>query len=302
MCEEVTYYLNDVLKPKLKSCGADEEFINYTLTVIERQMYSALNHINDGEFFNTLSLIVSEEAPFYQPDAPTEVKSFVVLTVRNSPFESFQSKDYKKAGLTKPLSDSEVIKITSEAVKYFSRFDLKSLSVKNCENDVYETLSLKYPTAWNALKNLACSPANICDFQPFTLPVNIKISAEKIKELNNNIDVKKDGFDETVEPLLAERINYSVTNGVPFFVDSFKFLSRNPKLLLSVIEELLAKGTTFATCNYYLTNGHVERRKNVIKAAHNEKEFRKHLTNLNGISPSHRKILIGIREELNGNR
>ena len=58
MCEEVTYYLNDVLKPKLKSCGADEEFINYTLTVIERQMYSALNHINDGEFFNTLSLIV----------------------------------------------------------------------------------------------------------------------------------------------------------------------------------------------------------------------------------------------------
>ena len=114
--------------------------------------------------------------------------------------------------------------------------------------------------------------------------------------------MKKDGFDETVEPLLAERINYSVTNGVTFFVDSFKFLSRNPKLLLSVIEELLAKGTTFATCNYYLTNGHVERRKNVIKAAHNEKEFRKHLTNLNGISPSHRKILIGIREELNGNR
>lgn len=299
MIKEVSHYLNNVLRPKLLSSGVNLQFTEETIAVIERQMVSALNVWQNEEFKNTLMLLVSEEAPFYQPDAPLEVKSFVVLTMRNSPFETVQSDAYAKTGLKTMIDDSSVIKFTSEAVNFFKSFDLSTLHDDSTEENLYINLSKEYAVAWNALQKLANSSERICTFPPLsradadTFSAQFKCSSPQKPSFTTSV---KDGFDCTVEPRLAEGLNIAVSPEGYFFSDCFKMVSRNHKLLLSVLEYLLVNNSTFVSTNYLITNGRAEKRKNIIKAAHSEKEMKKHLTNLNGISPEHRKLLLLTRE------
>ena len=79
----IDQYIKAVLSPRLTSYGVSLSFQNEIHAVITEQMTSALYHWEEmRKVFYTLT---AEEALFYQPDAPIDVKVFVVLTVRNSP-------------------------------------------------------------------------------------------------------------------------------------------------------------------------------------------------------------------------
>ncbi len=261
-------------------------------------MLSALRHWSDEGFRNTLMLLVSEEAPFYQPEgASLSVRSFVVLTVRNSPFETLQSKAFRDTGLSAELTVSQIVKLTRAAVEYFAQLDPATLY---CEaefqgEDLYGTLSRDYPVAWSALYALANTTERVVDYPPAERPEAEEFSREIEGERHSeklSRYVVKDGFDGTMDSALSKHLYHCKKQKAAFFSDCFKMISRNPALLLRVLEYILISGIPYVSTNYFLSNGHVERRKNILKAAHSLKEAEKHISNTNGISPLHRQYLL----------
>ncbi len=304
MSKVVSDYLTNVLSPQLRKFEVPEQYLQYLCEVVEKQMISALQLWNDEEYKNVFMLLVSEEAPFYQPDASTETKSFVVLTLRNSPFESLQSEAFLKTGLKKELSSSQVIKLTSSAVQFFKDYNLGTLEDRpiDLKDNIYFNLSNKYPIAWNALKALANSKDNICAYPRYTKVDEKNFSNDLFKKIipSESFTISIiDGYSENIEQGLAQQIKNALDQHSCFYTDCFKMASRNPEVLLSILEILLANSVPFVTANYYLTNGHVERRKNILKAAHSIAEMKKHLSNVNGISQTHRKVLNDLNEHIN---
>ncbi len=296
----ITGYFRDLLQPELATLGVNDEFIRHLLRVVYTQMSSALRHWNDVRFRNTLMLLVSEEAPFYQPEkASLAVRSFVVLTLRNSPFESLQSRTYAQTGLLTPLSVSQITHLTKNAVTYFDRFnftDMQGTDGNGC-SDIYLQLAQAYPVAWNALQELANCPKQSCDFEPMSnaLRVDPVFNSDRHSLGTAYTLVRKDGYDETPDEGLIDQVQFCRKNGMALFSDCFKMISRNPMLVLRVLEYLLANRIPYVSTNYYIANGHAEKRKHILKAAHNQQEADKHLTDLRGISPMHREILTSVK-------
>ncbi len=81
-------YLDKILKPQLKLYKVSAGDIDGICDVISEQMHSALYHWS--EMKNVFITLTEEEAFFYKPDAPLEIKAFVVLTVRNSPISRWR--------------------------------------------------------------------------------------------------------------------------------------------------------------------------------------------------------------------
>ena len=71
-----------------------------------------------------------------------------------------------------------------------------------------------------------------------------------------------DGFTLEFDEYLEETIR-EVVGGKQdaFYVDSFKALSRNFEKVLHVIQILLESDRAFVTCNYYISNGYLEKGK-----------------------------------------
>ena len=62
-------------------------------------------------------------------------------------------------------------------------------------------------------------------------------------------------------------------------------------LLLDILEFLLSRDHAFVSANYYLENGHVERRAKLLRAGHNVGESRKNLANMAGLGYRHKAAL-----------
>lgn len=150
-------YISRILIPELTKFGVSESGIKAVSDFVSSQMISALYNWEDDIFRKTLLLLVSEEAPFYTPAENTDVNGFVVLTIRNSLFESLQSNNYARYGLRERLSNEQIVKITSAAIKHFNKVDLEGDddSEYQGEKDTYWILSQKYPVAWNSLTAIA---------------------------------------------------------------------------------------------------------------------------------------------------
>lgn len=61
--------------------------------------------------------------------------------------------------IQEPISDTKIREITSEAIRYFGKYDLSALAkeikeIKTVDN-VYKIARDKYPLAWNRLYKLA---------------------------------------------------------------------------------------------------------------------------------------------------
>ena len=121
-------YLNDVLAYQLKEFVASDVICERINNNIRLQMLSLFEYWNDDKFRNIILNIGLEEGEFYQPNAPSEVKCFVVVTIRNSLLETLASDDYESLSATRALSDDELKRITSKAIEYFSEIDFTVLS------------------------------------------------------------------------------------------------------------------------------------------------------------------------------
>lgn len=291
-------YINRILVPELAKFGVSESGIKAISSSVSSQMTSALYNWEDDAFRKTLLLLVSEEAPFYMPAENTDVNGFVVLTVRNSLFESLQSNHYVEYGLQERLSDPQIVEITSTAIKHFNKVGLEESDDTEYqpEDDMYWHLSQKYPVAWNSLTAIANTEQQAIQFNGMRRLDQKKYNEAFIKQYKTSSYgfAVEDGFDSSIGSQLQENLQWVTEHKSCLLVDSFKMLSRNIEKLLSVIEYLLINDCSFATANYFIANGYAEKRISTLKAASSrnaEKDMYEHFSNLTGVGETHARYL-----------
>ncbi len=298
--DAVSHYLNQILAPRLRNYGVSELFLLYTIDIINAQMTSLLRHWDDRVFRNTVLLLGLEEGSYYEPPCKIDVRCFVVVAIRNSPIETMQSDAYTEAGLAKCLTNASVKDITSEAIRYFSTQDFAAMckqATSSTKADLYLHLKQQHPVAWAALEKLATTSAKTVDYPKVTID-----KAFDLDNLDGDTDVTVesgklkvgvyDGYTPEIEPPLKAYLKMLLegSNGM-LVVDSLKSLTRNITKLLDILEFLLTRGLIFTSTNYYLENGHVERRIKPLRAGHSAMEMQKNTSNVTGLGYRHKAAL-----------
>ena len=298
--DAVSHYLNHILTPRLRGYGVTEQFLLYTVSTIHTQMTSLLRHWNDREFRNTVLLLGMEEGLFYEPPAKIEIRCFVVVAIRNSPIETIQSDTYPEAGLSQILNSKDVKEITSEAIQYFSKQDFAELCSQaklSTKRDLYLELAEEHPVAWTSLQCLAGVRGKTADYPPVQVEApyhldGIDDGTEGTAESGKLAVGVYDGYSPEIEPPLAGYLKMlsADSNGV-LIVDSFKSVTRNVTKLMGILEFLLTRNLLFVSTNYYLENGHVERRMKLLRAGHSTRDMKRNMADTTGLAYKHRFML-----------
>lgn len=304
MLAAIRDYFDSVLTPQMQTLGVSEEFQSKIRSAIEKQMTSAIYNWQYDDVRRIFMLLTAEEAHFYSPEAPEEVKAFVVLTVRNSPIESLQSDLYRITGLTEKTSESQLMEITSGAIQFFKDHQIEDLYGDGdlpASDDYYGQLLDKYIIAARALDQLASSDEQECSFSSYS-----RADADYILEpllLKEDVIYHKghaviDGYDQTVDRTLFKQLEEIARDKAVFFADCFKMISRNAEKLFAILEYLLAHDATLLTSNYLLMHTYAEKRVPVLKAASSRNtaaEIQMHLDDDSGLLPFHKKMLSNVR-------
>lgn len=288
-------YLENHLYPMLTQFGVNEEIISNISSDIQLRLSSILGRWEDTDFRSTILLHGIEEALFYIPEADIEIKALVTVAVRNSLLEDIAStkEAAKKFGLKGPIiSDDQIKNITSNAITFFKEqnFELASLIMDSIDNDPFVELSTKFPLAWYVMHKLSqCST-----YLTFEVPDNW-ILTPSINRKNNVLKTATEiqsGMDPKIDRILSE-ILYRIKIGTQpfFFADSFKMITRHPEKLYTIIEEVLQAKAPIVTFNYYISNGYVARRGQLLKVAHSEKDLEYKFTRSTGLRKAHSEII-----------
>lgn len=298
--DAVSRYLNDFLTPRLRSYGVSEQFLLHTTSTIHTQMTSLLRHWDDRVFRDTVLLLGLEEGSFYEPPAKIDVRCFVVVTIRNSPIETTQSDAYGETGLNKSLESKDVKEITSEAIRYFSKQDFTEMCRQaklSTKRDLYQELATQHPVAWAALRCLAATNSKTADYSkvPVSEPYHLAGLDEDSEITAKSGELKigvYDGYTPEIEPPLMAflRMLAADPNGA-LIVDSLKSVTRNFAKLIGILEFLLSRDLAFVSTNYYMENGHVERRVKPLRAGHSTREMKQNLSNTTGLGYKHKAAL-----------
>lgn len=272
---EIDIYIQKILKKQLSRL----KFSNYGLySIIENvksQLNSIIKHWNDTDFINAIFCTVIEEGHFYEPYINDKIGNLVVLGIRNSLLEIAASVDYKRYGLKNPLSNKDIKLITSSAIEYFKDIDIDSLSKKiSMEDDYYYDIVKKYNVTYDALVKLGnCSSDNLeIEFEKYNDKPYVFdeiLNYKDVKNIGNVVKTITNGIsDELPDALIKLLKGILDKESSLFYVDSFKYLSRNFELNLKVLQLLITNNAMFLTNNFLITNGYVSRRNNIVRSSH----------------------------------
>ncbi len=298
--DSVLFYIENILKPKLNNLGVSKSFIKRISDVIYLQANSLLRHWDNITFRKTLLLLGLEEGMFYEPKGKTEIKSFVVMVIRNSPIETIQSNSYTQAGMKRIATDKDIKSITSAAITYFNKQDFYAMSsyakTLNLPDYYYESLR-SHPVAADALYQTANSSSKLIDYPQTQVTIPYELSELELYT-DNSYDIDKvitsvyDGYAPDLDPMLANiLINLSSGNNGTFIVDCFKSVTRNFDKLMDIIEYLLTRGIPFVTANFYFENGHTEQRGKLLRASHTNAEKEYNLNQSKGLGYKHQQVI-----------
>lgn len=158
-------------------------------------------------------------------------------------------------------------------------------------------LKQQHPVTWAALEKLATTSSKVVDYPKVTADTTfdlddldggteVTVEFEKLK-----IGIY-DGYAPEIEPPLKAYLQTLLEHSdSALVVDSIKSLTRNITKLLDVLEFLLTRGLVFASTNYYLENGHVERRIKPLRAGHSAVDTQKNTAALAGLGYRHKAAL-----------
>ena len=197
--------------------------------------------------------------------------------------------------MQEPLSNEKIRSITSNAIRYFKQcnFEMLQEEAKGTKYiDVYENAIQLYPFAWEILKKAATGNGSGEDsFAKVYKPDDAEEAEEKPVGLTAK-HVVCDGYSLEFDDYLHEVLE-NTTHGDTemFYVDSFKVLSRNFEKILHVLQIVLQSGKPFVTCNYYISDGHIERRRKILRAGHCPEDMKYNAQNLKGLPPLLKEIL-----------
>jgi len=284
-------YLSDLLNNQLRDIKFRyrEQIVND----IQNRMCSLLTRWEQEDFRRTVLFVTDEEAVFYEPIAADDVRRFVVATVRNSMLEVAASINCKQFKMQEPLSNETIKSITSNAISYFKqcKFEILQNEAENLKHvDVYGEAIPKYPLAWTVLKRAALSSDTVDVFEKM-YEVNYGNEEDEFLE-NKCIEVICDGYSLEFDDYLKEELGNVMSGRLDiFYVDCFKGLSRNFEKVLHVLQIILQSGKAFVTCNYYISNGRIEKRRKILRAFHCQKDMFDNVRNLNGLPAFFKSVL-----------
>lgn len=292
-------YLERILIPRLSSYGLRAEHYLQVVQDIQTRLAAVIARWNDVEFRKTVLFLGLEEAFFYSP--PTvdlDTRSLVVVAIRNSLLEALHSsRPTPNVNLPiRVISDLQIRDITTEAARFFSQVDLARVTTEAPADDVdpFRHLPQRYPTAWKAISELSKHVWSAFEPVVSSCPP-VDSSGLMLQVPPDDHAVILSGIDPTIDPRLAQNLR-EVTQqpSRPFFVDSFKMLTRHVDKLMYVLEVLLCSKATFVSYNYYITNGYVARRKELLRPAHTPADMAAKMRHMVGLRPSHRKALLAV--------
>jgi len=149
----INYYVDNLLKKQLEHYKLMNNYI--ILEDVKIKMLSLLKHWKDIEFRKAILITGMEESEFYEPNANTDLKAFIVLGLRNTFLESAGSDAYHNYNFEIQITDEQMHEITKKAIIYFKQYSLDELCLKiNCSNDYYGNVIKKYPIAFELLKKI----------------------------------------------------------------------------------------------------------------------------------------------------
>lgn len=122
MSNSLTQYIEECLIPRLMLIGLDTNMAFIVSNDIENRLSAIIGRWDDTSFRQPLLLTGLEEAYFYHPSANLDIKSMIVVGVRNSLLEDLSStkEAAKKLGAEKRIiSDDDIKIITSDAITFF---------------------------------------------------------------------------------------------------------------------------------------------------------------------------------------
>lgn len=269
-------YLEQILYRQLKEINMPYRFIQQIQEDIRCRMLSCLFYWNQQKVRKTLLFLSLEEALFYEPaNVQEEIREFIVTTIRNSMIEIAASDDCHIFKMPVPISNEQIKQITEEAIRYFNNYDMSILASKvekiEVVKNVYIEAIEKYPLAWDILYQLANLDVQAMD-------ITRHVEGQRRENLEKDSELQMETvvcngftleFDETLKEIIGEVITDKANC---FYVDCFKMISRNFEKVLHVLQIVLENNKVFCTCNYYISLNHLEKRKKILRAAHNTKD------------------------------
>lgn len=298
--ETIEKYIEEILANILKSFAIPNNIIQEVKDSVRENIYSVVFHWNNIEFRNAVLITGMEEAKFYEPEAPIDIKCFVVVAIRNSYLEQIFSDDCAKIGMDEPVDEEKMLLVTKGAIDYFKNVDFGDLSKKihlTEENDKYLKIAKQYPMAWNALIQLGKCSGKKLIYDKVKIEEKIKLEEHnpKVKIVGKELKGTESGITKELSQELMQILKNIIKDqkGI-LYVDCFKMLTRNFEKLLKVIGVLLENESYFLTSNYMIGNTYIGKREKIYRAAHTTKEMHEKIKKesfLNDLSKTHRTIL-----------
>lgn len=286
-------YLNNILSPLLVEYKVKYRYVLKICEDIRNRMFSILHLWNDEKKRNAILFLSKEEAPYYLPKSKPFIAEFVVTTIRNSMLEVAASDNCHSIKMIQALSNEEIKKITSSAIIYFGEYGFEEMMHELPLEfvNVYENAINKYPIAWNALLNISNMDQQIFELSNSEANEPRALSNESVATSKIEVAVC-DGYSVSFDTQLCSMLNKIISgeNSV-FFVDCSKMLTRNFEKYLHVLEIILKSNGVFCTCNYFISNHCLEKRKRFIRAAHTSQDFTDNMGKTVNATPNIRRIM-----------
>lgn len=142
------------------------------------------------------------------------------------------------------------------------------------EDDYYYDIVKKYNVTYDALVKLGnCSSDNLeIEFEKYNDKPYVFdeiLNYKDVKNIDNVVKTITNGIsDELPDGLIKLLKGILDKESSLFYVDSFKYLSRNFELNLKVLQFLITNNAMFLTNNFLITNGYVSRRRDIVRSSH----------------------------------
>jgi hypothetical protein len=289
-------YIETVFTAQLRACGQNDRRQAIITSDVRCRLNSLLAHWDDVTFRRTALFCGIEEATFHDPrSASLDVRALSVVGIRNSLIEDLGASRPATRELALDhavLTDNEMPAITRAASEYFDRHAPAQLppGATAPEDDVFGTLSMRFPSAWHALSTLANMAAYETSYEPLHhspthLPLGDTAAGGTATTVHSGIDP---AFDSA---LLTYLNNVRAAENAIFFSDSFKGVTRNARKLFEILEFLITNGRAFATHNYYITANYVAKRRRLLRPFHFAYEVEEKLDDQRGLTGRHKESL-----------
>lgn len=189
-------------------------------------------------------------------------------------------------------------------IEYFDRLDMRRICRQislSASEDYYDAIVRNHPVAWKALMKMGNSAAAVITYPKVegsesTASLETLFDARQ-RPLEDITEGVQDGYDPKIQGDLLNALMALKDDQIEvLYYDSFKMLTRNFEKLMRVLDYVLSIGKPFVTCNYYISNGYIERRASLVKPAHSLKEMGEKLALVNGTGKKHRVVLGWVRE------